>query len=105
MKTGIKEFCIKLNEKIETDKDIKENKLDFFKDYRNRINFYVNLKIINPHTLGLFDLGTNLFMLDSEDLEYLHNKYSKKIKEEMNFNIEEVKKSYEGILKKTDNHG
>ncbi len=42
--------------------------------------------------------GTNLFTLDDEDLEYLYNKYSKKLESEMLQNIEKVKDNYKDIF-------
>ena len=38
--------------------------------------------------------GSNLFFLDEEDLKYLYEKYSKKLQDEMNKNIEQVKQMY-----------
>jgi len=99
MATGIRDFCIKYNEKLKNDKDIKENQLDFFSDYRDRINFNLNMYVNCPNTMwkGQYN-GQNLFKLDEEDLKYLHNKYSKKIEAEMEQNIAKVKDDYKDAL-------
>ena len=89
----------KYNEKLKNDKDIKENQLDFFSDYRDRINFNLNMHVNCPNTMwkGQYN-GQNLFKLDEEDLKYLHNKYSKKIEAEMEQNIAKVKDDYKDVL-------
>lgn len=46
--------------------------------------------------------GKNLFFLDEEDLKYLYEKYSKKLQDEMNKNIEYVKQMY-GQYEKNNN--
>ena len=99
MDTGIKDFCVKYNEKLKNDKDIKENQLDVFNDYRDRINFNLNMYVICPniHWTEQYN-GQNLFRLDEEDLKYLYNKYSKKIEAEMERNIEKVKNDYKDTL-------
>ena len=99
MDTGIRDFCVKYNEKLKNDKDIKENQLDFFSDYRDRINFNLNVYVPCPNTnwMGQYN-GQNLFRLDAEDLEYLYKKYSKKIEAEMEQNIAKVKDSYKDAL-------
>ena len=99
MDTGIRDFCVKYNEKLKNDKDIKENKLDFVSDYRDRISFNVNMYTSCPNAMWSFGYnGQNLFTLDAEDLEYLHNKYSKKIEAEMERNIAKVKADYKDAL-------
>jgi len=95
MDTEIRDFCVKYNEKIKNDKDIKDNQLYFFSDYRERINFYLNIHVSCLHYIGN---GQNLFMLDEEDLKYLYKKYSKKIEAEMEHNIAKVKDSYKKAL-------
>lgn len=103
-KTEIRDFLKLYDKKLVTDEDIKTNKIDyFFNDYRDRIKFRLNVYISNPNML-LFDYhGETLFELDSEDLEYLKTKYSKKICEEFNHNLAELKKEYSccGELNKT----
>ena len=42
---------------------------------------------INNHT-------ENMFILDDEDLKYLYDKYSKKLQDELNENINKLKKEY-----------
>jgi len=99
MSTGYRDFCEKYNKKLKNDKDIKDNKLDFLRDFRDRINFSVNMYIACPNTMCRWDYnGQNLFRLDEEDLEYLYNKYSKKIEAEMAQNIAKVKDSYKDAL-------
>ena len=99
MDTGIRDFCVKYNDKLKSDKDIKENQLDFSIDYRDRINFNLNMYVSCPNTMwmGLYN-GQNLFRLDDEDLEYLHKKYSKKIEAEMEQNIAKVRADYKDSL-------
>ena len=95
MKNGYLKFCKNYKEKLELDKDIKENKLSFFEDFRDRITFKLNMAKSCPHTITFGDTSLSLFTLDQEDLEYLHNKYSAKLEEEMKKNIEEIKNKYE----------
>lgn len=99
MDTGYRDFCVKYKEKLKIDKDIKENQIDFYKDFRDRISFNVNMHISSPTAVWGFGYnGQNLFKLDSEDLEYLYKKYSKKIEAEMEQNIAKVKDSYKDAL-------
>ncbi len=97
MKTGIIDFCKKYEEKLINDKDIAEREMKRMDDLRDRITFRVNVLSICPAIMKIFiEYGGNtLFDLDEEDLKYLYNKYSKKIKEEMQENISEIKKMYE----------
>lgn len=101
MNTRYKDFCENYKKKLTLDKDIQENKLDWMEDYRDRINFKVTVFTSHPHhvtfPLGNYR-GTELITLDSEDLEYLYNKYLKKLEDEMNKNIESVKDKYKDIL-------
>lgn len=100
MKTGYRDFCEKHNEKIANDADIKENESTKFTDFRKRIGFSVNIKESSPGTMWIFGYsGDDLFVLDAEDLEYLYNKYSRKVQEEMDKNIEDIKNSYGNALK------
>lgn len=95
MATGIKTFCLKYKEKLNNDKDIEEKKLISIEDCRDRISFYVNITSTIPAYLTMDSLqGHNLFRLDNEDLEYLYNKYSKKLDEEMETVIEKLKEDY-----------
>ncbi len=99
MNTGYRDFCEKYAEKLKNDKDIKENELDFFSDFRDRINFNVNVYVTNPRSywMGGYN-GQNLFVLDEEDLKYLYDKYSKKIEAELKENVAKVKESYKDAL-------
>lgn len=99
MDTGIRDFCVKYNEKLKNDKDIKDNKLDFLRDFRDRISFKVNMYTSCPNIMWSSGYnGQNLFTLDDEDLEYLYKKYSKKIEAEMEQNVAKVKNSYKDAL-------
>jgi len=99
MDIGIRDFCVKYNQKLKNDKDIKENQLDFTSDYRDRINFNLNVYVTSPNTYWMGEYnGQALFRLDEEDLEYLHNKYSKKIQAEMEQNIAKIKDDYKDSL-------
>ena len=100
MDTGYKDFCEQYKKKLENDKDIEENDLEYLTDFRDRISFNVNVFISCPNTQwvgGIYN-GKNLFKLDDEDLEYLYKKYSKKIVAEMEQNIVNIKKSYKDTL-------
>jgi len=99
MDTGIRDFCVKYKEKLKNDKDIKETQLDFFRDFRDRISFNVNMYTSCPNTMWSFGYNRqNLFTLDSEDLKYLYDKYSKKIEAELKENVAKVKESYKDAL-------
>lgn len=99
MNTGLRDFLIKYKEKLANDKDIKENQLDFTSDTRERISFNVSVSSTCPNRyFSLRDNRENLFRLDDEDLEYLYHKYSKRIKSEMEQNIEKVRDSYKDAL-------
>jgi hypothetical protein len=71
--------------------------LGIFQDYRERIRFCITEYSNTPncHYSGGVYHGSNLFFLDEEDLKYLYEKYSKKLQDEMNKNIEQVKQMYE----------
>ena len=99
MKTGVRDFCLKYNEKLKNDKDIQDDKIVFFRDDRERIKFNVSMNVTIPNAMH-FRLygGDNLFTLDEEDLKYLYHKYSKKVVAEMELNITKVKESYEDAL-------
>lgn len=95
MKTAIIDFFKKYEEKLINDKDIAERDMNRIDDLRDRITFRVNVLSICPAIMKNFIeySGNNLFDLDEEDLKYLYNKYSKKIKEEMRGNISEIEKN------------
>ena len=97
MNTEIKDFCKKYKQKLVNDEDIKKNKQDTLTDCRDRIKFKVHQFEDAPgyyraNYMGYS--GSSLFELDAEDLQYLYNKYSKKLEAEMNRNIEKVKQEY-----------
>lgn len=99
METGIRDFCINYKKKLKNDKDIKENQIDFLYDCRERINFNLNMYVTCPNSHPTWQYnGQNLFRLDEDDLEYLYKKYSKKILDEMEQNISEIKDRYKDII-------
>jgi hypothetical protein len=101
MKTNYKDFCKKYKEKLIVDKDIAENVTDIFKDIRPRIKFKLVVDEHIPNTIFISNypsIGIPLFVLDKEDLEFLYNKYSKRVKEEMEQNIEKIKENYKDAL-------
>ncbi len=100
MTTGYRDFCEKYKEKIANDKDIRENEVDFQRDYRDRITFSISIYSTCPQAVRsprMFD-ETTMFTLDEEDLKYLYDKYSKKLEAEMEANIAKVKGSYKDAL-------
>lgn len=94
MNTQINNFCKNYLLKLKNDKDIKENKLDIFCDYRERISFNINMYKTAPGFLRINNHTENMFILDDEDLKYLYDKYSKKLQDELNENINKLKKEY-----------
>lgn len=101
METGILKFCTLYNKKLENDKDIEDNEVSPFEDYRDRIHFKI---VENSNAPGLTTMhhygytGNFMFTLDADDLKYLYNKYSCKMKEEMENNIKEVEEKYKDAL-------
>lgn len=95
MDTKILEFCNKYKEKKENDEYIKNNPEPpkVYNDSRARIQFTI---AVIEHIPAMFggNCPNTLFALDDEDLEYLYNKYSKRLQDEMNQNIEEIKEKY-----------
>jgi len=96
MTTKILDFCETYLEKIRTDEDIKENPMKWANDCRNRIHFKVGFTKDNMHCWSISSGGLiPTIKLDNEDLKYLFDKYSKKLQEELNTNIFQVKERYE----------
>jgi len=96
MNTEINRFCKRYAEKLKNDKDIKENPTSSLSDNRDRISFRIAEFYSTPGTVSVgSSSGINLFYLDAEDLKHLYDKYSKKLQEEMNQNLEKVKQMYE----------
>lgn len=83
MKTEAFDFCKKYNEKKKGRKSIHTGK----HVYPN-ISFYIIAKEDYVSQIHTF------FKLDEKDLKYLYRKYSKKAKEELEQNIEELKEKY-----------
>lgn len=101
MDTKYRDFCLKYNQKIKNDKDIKENPVEheYLNDLRERISFTVMEYTTSPVTMpSIHNHGNVLFRLDEEDLEYLYNKYSKRVKAEMDAKLGEIKDSYKDVL-------
>lgn len=86
------EFCKKYKEKIKLE-SLEENKEGYYNIHPEYITFSLNMMHGFGMTIG--NIGVNLFTLDKEDLEYLSNKYSKKLVEEMQIEIERVKGNYD----------
>lgn len=95
MDTKFNEFCKKYLLKLKNDKDIEEVELDLYQDYRERISFYITEFSYTPNSHYLGENGSISFSLDKEDLKYFYDKYSKKLEDEMNKNIEQIKQMYE----------
>jgi hypothetical protein len=98
MNKGYLEFCNKYKKKLVNDKEIserKEGKVEPYDDITDRINFRVNMTRAAPgyEVLGINN-GDDFFILDQEDLDYLYAKYSKRLNEEMEKNIQEVRDQY-----------
>ena len=91
---GYINFIREYKRKLETDKDIAENKLDVFRDFRERLNFYVCLDVHTPMTIRLGFGMKDMFKLDDDDLKYLYNKYYPKISEELELELSEVKEKF-----------
>ena len=96
MKTGVRDFCKAVLKKVKNDKDIEENPVEIlWADCRDRISFGVCIIKSAP---GIQILGFRKhfpdLILDQEDIDYLYNKYSKKLTEEMEDNIKDLKKGY-----------
>ena len=96
MNTNFKDFCKYYKEKLENDKDIKERYVDYHTDYRDRINFSIVSSSTAPGYTRNYS-GITLFTLDKEDLKYLYDKYSPKVKEELEQNLKKIQKEY-GLL-------
>lgn len=95
MKTEIKDFCNYYLNKLNLDKDIKERKLEWNQDFRERIKFHITEYETTPNTTIIGEYhGRNLFVLDDEDLKYLYNKYRSFLQKELDDNIEKLKKDY-----------
>ena len=97
METSIKDFCDDYLKKLQNDKDIEANPIDWYQDARDRISFRVYKTDFCPMVRPRFMFeycGEPSITLDNEDLKYLYDKYSKKLQEEMNENIENVKALY-----------
>jgi tRNA G46 methylase TrmB len=102
MSKDIKIFCSKYKEKLKNDEDIKTNTdISPFFDFRERISFYLSYRKYIPASFEINIIGynndTSLFELDSEDLEYFYKKYSKKLNQELEKNIEKLKDEYKDI--------
>ena len=94
MKTLIRDFFKKCRDKQKNDEEIKNNPdVDFICDFRERITFHIISKTSIPMVLGSAQTEC-FFELDDEDIEYFQNKYHKKLEQEKELNITEIKNSY-----------
>lgn len=91
----IKEFCEAYKEHLEIEESFKT--LDVCDIQIRGGRFYFTL-VANRTGYGIMSKGDSLINLDNEDLEYLYNKYSKKLKEEMEFNIANIKNEYKDLI-------
>jgi len=99
MDTKYKDFCDNYKEKLVLDEDIATNEIALFRDYRHRVHFELHMTRRSPTQLMIFGNPTQrMFTLDDEDIQYLYNKYSKKIQAERDANIAELKTKYEETL-------
>ena len=99
MDNNILTFCKNYLKKLDNaKKDIENSSINktFNDDFltKKSISFNLNMR----ESDFLISSKTELFKLDDEDLKYLYDKYSKRIKDELNANIESVKQKYEGLI-------
>lgn len=98
MDTEIHDFCEAYVKKLRLDKDILDNpavtSMQMLSDIRERLNFTINLHVTYPMSYYPNRGGRQLFVLDAEDLNYLYEKYSKRLAAEMEKNVEYVKNLY-----------
>lgn len=94
--SNLLEFKNKIEEKVKSDKILKgESKktdnhiLNFVGDISFHLCYheYLPLQISGRHLISVINL-------DEEDLEYFKNKYFKKLDEELNNKISDLKKQY-----------
>lgn len=94
MNTPIRDFFQKCKDKQKNDEDIKNAPgIDFICDFRERITFHIISKTSIPMIFGQGQTEY-FFELDDEDIEYFQNKYRKKLEQEKELNITEIKNSY-----------
>lgn len=87
MKTEAIDFCKKYKESLINKEILKNEKSLLIDKYdKNFINFYIFSK-----EKSRYDSNTCLLKLDEE---YLYKKYSKKVQEELEQNIQELKEKY-----------
>jgi hypothetical protein len=96
MNTNILNFCESYKEKLKTDKGLKDKyenyKNNYIDDYSPIIKFIIKK---TTYFRGQSDIMEEcLFTLDSEDLEYLYNKYSKLLNKELEDNIRNMRNLY-----------
>lgn len=81
MDKGILDFCNKRKEQIEA--GIEKDNIRFILAYKESGPMF-----FQPHG------PMSLITLDEEDIQHLYEKYSKRLSQEMQDNIEAVKKAY-----------
>ena len=97
MEYNLKKFVEKLQEKEENDLYNKELKATqkYFRASQCKPGISFKLCVSeNYPSLAIFDNPDPLIDLDEEDLNYLKNKYSLKVKEEYERNLQELKNIY-----------
>ena len=93
MNTPIRDFFKKCRDKQKNDEDIKNDLgINLICDFRERITFHIVSKTSIPRAISPFP--EYFFELDDEDIEYFKNKYHKKLEQEKESNITEIKNSY-----------
>ena len=104
MNMEIKNFIKKYREKIELDnkrKEFEEKRKDDVHYMPNPypfIRFYIGCEARHLYSFSHFPSYNSIIELDNEDLEYLYSKYSKKLLEELDSNIEDIKNKYKELL-------
>lgn len=91
IKNNILDFCQKYQSWLEQEKE---------KDDESAIRYGGITFYCASSRLSFDPMPTACFMLDAEDLKYLHDKYSAKLRDELERNISEVKEAYNGIIGK-----
>lgn len=99
MSRKVKDFVKKYLEKLKNDKDIRDNKIEepYLFDFRDVIKFHVAYRSRFPAETSMEMISIPTINLDDEDLEYLYNKYSKRLKKELEDNIEAINNEYEQL--------
>ena len=68
---------------------------DIFSQKFGLTSISISINVIRSISFAPDFVGVNIIELDNEDLDYLYNKYLPKLKDELDSNVEELKKEYE----------